>query len=54
MPPKDCNKQLLHKYSGYRILTFCDNTEKKAMTYRLTDGLFMDGLAYYNIGVSDY
>lgn len=41
---------MLHPYSGYRVLTFCD----EAMDYRLTDGLFLEGSRYYNVGVSDY
>lgn len=50
MKPDECGKQLLHSLAGYRILTFCG----EPMEYRLGDGLYMDGAAYYNLGISDY
>ena len=51
MKPAECDTQLHHKYSGYRILTFCDS----AMETRLSpEGLFLNDAHYFNVGVSDY
>lgn len=45
----ECNKQLLHKYSGYRILTFCGDP----MATRL-ETMYVKDAHYFNMGVSDY
>ena len=47
---KECGKELIHPYRGYRIFTFCG----KSMDYRLTDGLYSIVGTYFNAGISNY